>query len=775
LTRSLDNHTFFKQAWTGLGFFLGFALGLGILQLYVSHIRITEEEHNRLQTQASVLAESLAGQFEGADNALVSVLDGLPVVSTPTTPGAPTSSSSRLKALADAMPGVRSLAVLDAAGTTVLTDRAALRGKNFRDSAYFAVPQKDRDVSRMYVSPPFRSVEGVYSVSLSKAVLGNNGKFAGVVTASLNPRYFETLAKAVLYAPDMQASLVHSSGRLFVDARHDEVMLGSDLSAADALFNQHVASGREESTFEGVTGDDRLLVLRTVAPIPLRMDAPLVIQLSRKSSAIYSTWRDYMLLSSVLFALVAAGSAAALFLAQRRAATASHGALERARLDRENALRFEFGLESAALGLWDLRLDLNALTVNDRVLEILGYSQDEIEVSVENFRELVYPPDLKSVVVGFQGHLKVSSKPYRVMHRMLHKDGRLIWVLAHILVMEIDEHGEPVRILGTHMDITERIKMDAALRDSEQRLTLAMETGNMGLVDWHVPSNEVLFNERAYEILGLKPENAGLSFPQWIALRHPDDLEQTDLVLQRMLHGAVAAADIEYRVCHADGHYLWVHLRAETIERGPQNEPLRVMATFRDVDARKAAEFELKRVNEQLELLTVTDGLTGVGNRRLFDKTLQEEWQRCARQDLPLGLLMVDIDHFKKYNDHYGHQGGDAALANVAQILKKCVKRSGELVARYGGEEFALLLPGSDSAATAAVAQRCVAAVQEAQIPHAASPVSPWVSLSIGVASVVPRAGHLPADFLKTADAALYQAKDAGRNRFEVADGASVG
>lgn len=771
MTRSLDHHTFFKQAWTGLGFFLGFALGLGILQLYVNHIRITEEERDRLQTQASVLAESLAGQFEGVDNALVSLLDDLPLANPPATS---TLASSRLKALADAMPGVRSIAVLDAAGTTVLTDRAALRGKNFRELAYFTVPKSDRDVSRLYVSPPFRSVEGVYSVSLSKAVLGSNEKFVGVVTASLNPRYFETLAKAALYAPDMQVGLVHSSGRAFVDARHDEVVLGSDLSAANSLFSQHVDSGREESTFEGAAEDDRWTVLRTVAPVPLRMDAPLVIQLTRKPSAIYAAWRGNMLLSAVLFVLVAVGSVAALFLAQRRAATASHGALERARLDRENALRFEFGLESAALGLWDLRLDINALTVNDRVLEILGYAHDEMEVSVENFRELVYPADLKSVVVGFQGHLKTSSTPYRVMHRMVHKEGRLVWVLAHILVMEIDEHGEPVRILGTHMDITERIKMDAALRDSEQRLALAMETGNMGLVDWHVPSNEVLFNERAYEILGLKPDPAGLSFPQWIALRHPDDVEQTDQALQKMLNGAVTTADIEYRVSHADGHFLWVHLRAETIERGPQNEPLRVMATFRDVDARKAAEFELKRVNEQLELLTVTDGLTGVGNRRLFDKTLQDEWQRCARQDLPLGLLMIDIDHFKKYNDHYGHQGGDAALASVAQILKKCVKRSGELVARYGGEEFALLLPGSDSAATAAVAQRCVAAVQDAQIPHEASPVSPWVSLSIGAASMVPRAGHLPADFLKTADAALYQAKDAGRNRFEVADAATV-
>ncbi len=771
MTRSLDNHTFFKHAWTGLGFFLGITLGLGILLLYVSHIRLTEEEVSRLQTQANVLADNLAGQLEGIDSALAGVLEGSPVVNTS---GAPTLAPSRLKALADAIPGVRSIAVLDATGTMVLTDRAELRGKNFRELAYFTVPQKDRDFSRLYVSPPFRSAEGVYSVNLSKAIVGSNGKFAGVATASLSPRYFETLTKTVLYAPDMQVSIVHSSGRLFVDAHHNEVALGSDLSDETSLFSQHLAGGGDESTFEGATREGRLTVLRTVAPLPLRMDSPLVLQLSRKSSAIDGAWHVNMLLGVALYALVAISSVAALFLAQRRAETASHGAMERARLERENALRLEFGLESAALGLWDLRIDLNALTVNDRELEMLGYGYGEMELSVENCRKLVHPDDLRSVYVGFQAHLKTSYKPYRVMHRMLHKDGRVIWMLAHILVIEVDQHGKPVRILGTHMDITERIQIDAALRDSEQRLALAMETGHMGLVDWHMQTDEVLFNDRAYEILGLKSEDEGLSFPQWIALRHPDDVEQTNTALQQMLKGTLPTADIEYRVRHADGRYLWVHLRAETIERGPQNEPLRVMATFRDVDAQKAAELELKRLNEQLELLTVTDGLTGVGNRRLFDKTLQEEWQRCARQGLPLGLMMIDIDHFKKYNDTYGHQGGDAVLANVAQILKKCVKRSGELVARYGGEEFALLLPGSDTAAASAVAQRCVDALQKAQIPHKASPVSPWVSLSIGVASVVPQAGHAPADFVKTADAALYEAKDAGRNRFEVAGGATV-
>lgn len=179
---------------------------------------------------------------------------------------------------------------------------------------------------------------------------------------------------------------------------------------------------------------------------------------------------------------------------------------------------------------------------------------------------------------------------------------------------------------------------------------------------------------------------------------------------------------------------------------------------------------ELEHANEKLARLSTTDGLTGVANRRLFDQSLKTEWQRSARNQAPLSLLMIDIDYFKRYNDQYGHLMGDECLRQVACILYDCAQRSGEMVARYGGEEFALLLPGVDVEEAKVVAQRCMDELLNAKIAHANSTVSPWLTFSIGVATTVADQKVLPETLVKRADVALYCAKSAGRTCFEVVE-----
>lgn len=178
----------------------------------------------------------------------------------------------------------------------------------------------------------------------------------------------------------------------------------------------------------------------------------------------------------------------------------------------------------------------------------------------------------------------------------------------------------------------------------------------------------------------------------------------------------------------------------------------------------------LEQANEQLLRLSTTDGLTGITNRRMFDQMLRTEWQRCARSQACLSLLMIDIDFFKRFNDHYGHQTGDECLRQVARILASCAKRSGELVARFGGEEFVILLPTTDADEAMAIAGRCAQEVQGARIAHADSPISSWLSVSIGVASIAASNAETPVALVAQADQAMYCAKKGGRARVELFD-----
>ena len=172
----------------------------------------------------------------------------------------------------------------------------------------------------------------------------------------------------------------------------------------------------------------------------------------------------------------------------------------------------------------------------------------------------------------------------------------------------------------------------------------------------------------------------------------------------------------------------------------------------------------LEEANQRLELLSATDGLTGVANRRKFNEALDAEWLRARRTQQPIGLILIDIDHFKLYNDHYGHQGGDACLQMVAKTMGLGLRAGSDLIARYGGEEFVLLLPNTDLAGTQVVAERVRKSVEAKAEPHLKSGLG-IVTISVGLTSFVPAHDAKPSQYIEEADQALYLAKRAGRNR----------
>jgi diguanylate cyclase (GGDEF)-like protein len=195
----------------------------------------------------------------------------------------------------------------------------------------------------------------------------------------------------------------------------------------------------------------------------------------------------------------------------------------------------------------------------------------------------------------------------------------------------------------------------------------------------------------------------------------------------------------------------------------------------RELDTIKSRERELVQVtrqleqlNRELERLSILDELTGIANRRFFNVVLAQEWARAARAVLPLSLILIDIDFFKNYNDHYGHPEGDNCLRQVAGALSSLAKRPGDCVARYGGEEFVVVLAHTGVQGAAAVAEGLRKKVANLGLEHAHSPVADRVTISLGVASTVPERGGSPELLLAAADQAVYEAKRAGRNRVEL-------
>ena len=237
--------------------------------------------------------------------------------------------------------------------------------------------------------------------------------------------------------------------------------------------------------------------------------------------------------------------------------------------------------------------------------------------------------------------------------------------------------------------------------------------------------------------------------------------------LRRIQKGAKV---VEYDFEHHFGQEESISfIMSATPLRGLDHELIGIVADFKDISARKKAEKALQQANMELQRLASIDGLTQIANRRQFDEVLALEWCRMQREGLPLSLIMIDIDCFKIYNDTYGHQQGDDCLQSVARSISQQSKRPADLVARYGGEEFVVVLPNTDTKGATHLAEQMRKQVHLLNIPHKNSPVTPVVTISLGISTVVPVPDYTPEQLLTCADQGLYQAKETGRNRVQFA------
>ncbi|PIT01163.1 diguanylate cyclase [Bradyrhizobium nitroreducens] len=327
---------------------------------------------------------------------------------------------------------------------------------------------------------------------------------------------------------------------------------------------------------------------------------------------------------------------------------------------------------------------------------------------------------------------------------------RMLYVLA--LVMLIAVIGA---VLVRQLQRGQR--MAAALVEKEAHFRLLAEGSSdmvtrIGLDErlrYVSPSSVRVVGWRANQLIGT-PALAGIN---------PEDLPVVQAIVDAMKRGEREEARLIYRNAHRRNGEVWLESTMR-VTRKDDGRVDGVVAISRDIT-------EHKKLETRLETLAIEDSLTGLANRRRFDERLKEEWARAYRDRSSLALLMIDVDHFKAYNDDYGHPAGDACLRLVAKIIAAETQRAGDLAARYGGEEFAMLLPNTDAAGCALVGERIRKAIHEAGLVQSSNLASGCVTVSVGGATCRPALERTAgvASLVEAADRALYAAKDAGRNR----------
>ena len=310
----------------------------------------------------------------------------------------------------------------------------------------------------------------------------------------------------------------------------------------------------------------------------------------------------------------------------------------------------------------------------------------------------------------------------------------------------------------------------SAAQELSERLIFVLEGAELGIWDWNIVTGEVLFNLRWAEMLGYSLDEIRPHVSSWEILVHPDDMALVMEQLTAHLEGRTPYYRTEHRMLHKDGHWVWILDRGKVVSRAEDGGPLRACGTHMDLTERKRLEHEveaqqrlLAEANQKLAQLADTDDLSGIGNRRSFQKHIENEFGRFARYGTPLSIALLDVDHFKPYNDSFGHLAGDELIRQVAQLLRQSLRET-DTVFRYGGEEFVLIMPSTDAAQASASIERIRISFEAWTWPNRPVTVSAGVATAQATGSARDQSWSVTR-LLERADKALYESKNSGRNK----------
>lgn len=450
-------------------------------------------------------------------------------------------------------------------------------------------------------------------------------------------------------------------------------------------------------------------------------------------------------------------------------------------------------LENAIDGIITFNQHGHIISANPATETLLGYGLHQMHG--DNIRHILKDPRIHNLLDRSDGCLSEEALTIEVEAQTNQGEQKVLEVSINSQRLYGESFYTAVmRDVSSRKTLEEELRLNIQLLEKAQTtivqtgttlntilngiLDAIVTTDDQGQIQSANPAAERMFGYSQNDLIGL---NISLLFPGHFARLNEAQQREFLYTLRHELLGnvremsAVNRAGVAFPVeillneIQVDGRTLFTGI-VRDISLRKEQEKL-VQTTLANLEAAQqetlASNIKLEQANQELQKAAYLDGLTGLYNRRFFDSCLLNEWQRNQRAKTALALLMLDVDFFKRYNDGYGHLQGDDCLKKVAGIVQKSVKRPGDMVARYGGEEFAVILPGTDLAGAMQVADTILQSVREAQLVHAFSDVAPTVTMSCGVAAIIPQAGYSIASLVSAADQALYTSKEKGRNRFE--------
>ena len=724
------------RPWVGLVTFLG---GLGVFlafNLLQAHERIENAERERLTKQAKVIEVNLTRQLGAINLALESVIAELPDWAS--RPDGKNAAIRRLQGMEASMPSVRTLLVQDAQGTVTLSSREELLGKNFFQREYFQVHRQSKNRNMFHVSAPFKSVLNVYVVNLTRAIVGRQGEFAGVVSATVDPIEMQALLNSVRYADDMRAILIHGDGKVFVSQPDQPDFVGKDLSGPASFFSQHLSKQSQVSPFQDIAqlgdADKRMLVLRTVQPPALAMDKPLVTSLSRDWAALFAPWQREARNQLLTYVLAVLLSSASLYLFLRQQAR-----------QRFSDQRLQLATAATGVGIWEFDLQTRRYHWDATMFELFGLDPQAASTLRDDWKRLLLPGELDRIRAATRTALD-HGQPFDLTFQIRRPDGQQRFMRNRAALHDAGT-GTPTRMIGTTEDVTERKLQDADLRIAatafESHESMIVTDARSVILRVNRAFSD-LFGYSAEEVLGRTPRllQSGQHEPafytaMWAAVKN--DRAWQGEIWNRRKNGEVFP--------------VWLSITAVCSEEGLVTH---YVGNHTDITLRKAAD-------EAIEQLAFYDPLTRLPNRRLLQDRLRLAVAHAKRDGHRLALIFTDLDKFKPVNDEFGHMAGDELLLAVAHRLQACVRES-DTVARVGGDEFVVLLPRIDAAQDAlGVAEKIHEVLKQPfTLPEGAT-VS--ISSSSGIA-LYPDHARDETTLMSHADAAMYQAKAAGRDRY---------